>query len=449
VNIFLKDLRSILQLGIPLVIAQLCTMAMAMTDAIIVGHGVGTEALAAMAFGLNFMNVPCIALFGLSTATSVFVASEFAAGKTGELPMILRHGIFLSFIASTVIVCLMCLIFNHLAWLNYLGQPPELIPIARPYMYFFAAAYVFTLCGANCRAFCESQNRPWLPLYVILGSIVANAVLDYVLVYGVFGLPKMGLAGAGFATLICSAGQFFVLLYIILHQDLNLKLSDLMRFEISRNYVRRQLEIGIPTTVQIGLEIASMSIVALFAGSISATTLAAHHVTCQFVAFLFMIPMGMSFAVSIRVSQSSGMNDRKLLRRICRAGIIFAVCWMAISSTILLVFHNRIPMIFTTDAEVIALSSGFLFIAGIFQVFDGIQCTAIGALRGLKDVKAPMIMILVFYWVIEIPISWTLCFKFGMGGTGIWLAILFSLIIAATFLSLRLNRMIETKTLTD
>ena len=448
-NTFLKDIRATMVLGVPLIIAQLCTMAMAMTDAIMVGRGVGTEALAAMAFGLNFMNVPCIALFGISSATSVYIARAFGSGKFDELPAVLRHGIFLSFCSSVAVVGAMCWLFDHLQLLGYLGQPPELIPIARPYMHLYAVAFVFMLCGGNCRAYCESQNRPWLPLYVIMGSIALNAFLCYGLVYGVCGLPRMGLEGAGLATLICSVGQFFALVYIILHNNLHLSLSHLLHPHITRFYVARHLRLGIPTALQICVEVASMSIMALFAGRLGAETLAAHHVTMQVVMFLFMVPQGMSFAVSIRVSQASGANDRARVKSVCTSAMTFAIGWMLATALLMLSLHGQIPKLFTHDTKVIELSGGFLIIAGLFQVFDGMQCTAMGALRGLKDVNRPTIAVMLFYWVMEIPLAWFLCFTCHMGGTGIWLSMLFGLILSATFLTMRLKRVSETKALMD
>ena len=437
-------------LGIPLVLAQLSTMAMAMTDAIIVGHGVGTEALAAMAFGLNFINIPCIALFGFSSATSIYVAHSFGSNKLDELPIVLRHGVFISLVSSVIVVSLMLLLFCNLGLVGYLGQPPELIPIARPYMFFYGAAFVFTLITGNCRAYCESQNRPWLPLYVILGAILVNAVLDYAFVYGALGLPKLGLAGAGFATLLCSAGQLVVLLYIIIrNKSLHLTLREFFRPSISGFYVKRHLKLGIPTALQIGVEIASMSVLAMFAGKLGAITLAAHHVTMQVAGFAFMIPLGFSFAVSILVSQAAGSGDRDQVRSITNSAMTFAIVWMSMSALVTIVFHNQIPKIFTQDAEVIKLAGGFLVVAGLFQVFDGIQCTAMGALRGLKDVTKPMILVTLIYWVFEMPLAIVLCFTLHLGGLGIWISMAIGLMLSATFLSLRLKRIVETKALRD
>jgi len=448
-NTFFKDIRSMASLGVPLVIAQLCLMAMALTDAIMVGRGVGTEALAAMALGLSFVNVPFIALYGFSSAPRILTARAFGSGKTAELPVILRHGIFLSAASAVVVGAGTLWFFNHLEWVNYLGQPPELIPIARPYLYFYTAAFLFMLCGGNLRAYCESQNRAWLPLYVILGSIVANAVLDYAFIYGVFGLPKMGLPGAGMATLLCSFGQFVVLLTVVLKSNLHLTFRELVRPAILRDFTARHLRLGIPTALQIGVEIGAMSIVAMFAGMVSASTLAAHHVTMQVASFSFMVPMGMSFAVSIRVSQAAGANDRARVISIARSGLTFAACWMGGMTILLVGLHSVIPWAFTRDPEVAAMAASFLVVAGLFQVFDGVQCTSIGALRGLKDVNAPTLIVTLIYWVFEIPVSWLLCFKAGLGGLGVWIALFLGLILSATFLTSRLRRVAASKVLTD
>lgn len=437
-------------LGIPLVLAQLCMMAMSLTDAIIVGRGVGTESLAALSFGLNFMNIPFIALYGLSSATSVYIAHAFGSGKTDELPSILRHGIIICIIMAVAVAGFMLCFFEHLDMVGYLGQPKELMPIARPYVYLYSAAFVFQICAGNCRAYCESQNRPWLPFYVILGTIFLNAILDYGLVYGVFGLPRMGLVGAGLATMLCAMVQFFGLIVVILRNGtLHLTLRQLMRPTLDRFFVKKHLKIGVPTAFQIGVEIGAMSVMAMFAGKLSTTTLAAHHVTMQIVGFLFMIPMGMSFAVSIRVSQAAGAQDRASVLRVCRSGMTFALLWMSVSAITLLSLHDYIPMIFTHDAAVIKIASGFLIIAGFFQIFDGMQCTAIGALRGLRDVNKPMVMVIAIYWLVEMPLGWVLCFKTPIGANGIWLGMLVGLGLAAAFLTTRLGRTSKTATLGD
>jgi MATE family multidrug resistance protein len=437
-------------LGIPLVLAQVCNMAMSITDAIIVGRGVGTEALAALSFGLNFMNIPFIALYGLSSATSVYVAHAYGSGKTAELPSILRHGIIICFILSVAVAGGMLFFFEHLDRVGYLGQPKELMPIVRPYLYYYAAAFIFQLCGGNCRAYCESQNRPWLPFYVVFGTIFLNAVLDYGFVYGVWGFPKLGLAGAGLATMLCAAAQFFGLVTLILwNGKLNLTLRQLLKPTLDRVFLVKHLKFGIPTALQIGVEIASMSVMAMFAGKLGTSTLAAHHVTMQIIGLIFMIPMGMSFAVSIRVSQACGAKDRPGVFRVCRGSFAFAVGWMTLSMIALLTLHNYIPMLFTHDQEVVKTAGVFLAIAGLFQIFDGIQCTAVGALRGLKDVTKPMLMVLGVYWVLEMPLAWMLCFWTPLAGRGIWIAFLVALPVLALVLTWRLKRVSRTAVLGD
>lgn len=440
-----SEIRATAKLGTPLVLAQLTTMAMAVTDAVIVGRGVGTEALAAMAFALNFMNMPCIGLYGFSSATSVLVAHGFGAGQFKALAGILRNGLFLSLSVALAVVSLMILLFWNLDLVNYLGQPKELIPIGKPYILFYGAAFIFQLCAGNCRAFCESQNRPWLAMYVVLFSIVLNALLDYTFVFGLFGLPKMGLVGAGLATLICSIAQFVILLFVIIRNGrLNLSFADLRHFTLDRPRMRKHLSLGIPTCVQIGLEISSMSILALLVGRFGAETLAAHHVTIQIICLAFMVPLGMSFAVSIRVSQAAGAGDRALVHSICGSSMLFAVAWSAVSSALFLIFRKDIPRLFTEDQVVIGIVSTFLIVGAVFQLVDSVQCTAMGALRGLRDVKAPMLIAMLCHWVLSLPLAWFLCFTLGLGGIGVWIAMATALSLISLLLYMRLSRVSKT-----
>jgi len=438
---FSKEIRETLKLGTPLVIAQLTTMAMAMTDTVMVGRGVGTEALAAMAFALSFMNMPCIGLYGLSMATSIDIARAFGGKRQRDMPKILQHGLFLSFVISTLVVLVMCVAFWNLYRVNYLGQPPQLIPLAKPYVLYFAAAFVFQLLAGNCRAFCESQSRPWLPMCVVMGTILFNALLDWMLIYGVLGLPKMGLRGAGLATLISAITQFFILIVVIIRNGkLNLTLPELLKFKLERAFVFRHLSVGLPAVVQIGLEISSMSIVALIVGRFGATTLAAHHVTMQIAGLVFMVPLGMSFAVSIRVGQAAGAGDSAKVRRVSDGALLFAVAWALISSILLFLLRHKIPEAFTKDSAVSVLVSSFIVVAALFQLFDSVQCTAMGALRGLRDVKLPTLIVVLNHWVISLPLAWILCVTLGLGGIGAWIAMAVALILSATFLTLRLLR---------
>lgn len=449
-NSLLKDIRATMALGVPLVLASLCMMAMSLTDAIIVGRGAGTEALAALSFALNFMNIPFIALYGLSSATSVYVARYFGSGKTEDLPTLLHHGIIICFLATLVVAVFMLLFFENLDLVAYLGQPKELMPIAQKYIYFYAAAFLFQLSAGNCRAYCESQNKPWLPFYVVLGTIFLNVILDYGLVNGVWGFPKLGIAGAGLATLICAVAQFLGLVVVIIKNGkLNLTLRQFLHPKLDREFVKRHLQLGVPTAFQIGIEIGALSVMALFAGRLGTTTLAAHHITMQIIGFMFMVPMGMSFAVSIRVSQTSGAQDRPAMLRVCRGGMMFAALWMSVSSIILLSLHNYIPMMFSHDVEVIKIASGFVLIAGLFQIFDGLQCTATGALRGMKDVTVPLVIIACLYWFVEMPLAWVLCFMTPLKGIGIWLAFLIALPFLALLLGMRLHKISRTVVLGD
>ncbi len=437
----ISELRSIARLGLPLVLAQLTTMAMAVTDAIIVGRGAGTESLAAMAFALNFMNMPLVGLYGFAAATSILVARAYGAGQRDEMPQILRHGLFISFISGVTVVFLMVAAFWNLHRVNYLGQPPELIPIAKPYVLCYGAAFVFMLCAGNCRAFCESQNRPWLVMFGVLASIVLNAILDYLLVFGPFGLPRLGLVGAGLATLFSAMTQLLILLVLAVRaKDINLCLDDLRHFRLERSFMGRHIRLGVPTSLQIGMEISSMSILAVLVGRLGAATLAAHHVTIQIIVLAFMVPLGMSFAVSIRVGQAAGANDRPRVLRICKGAMLFAAGWASLASLGMLVLRHQLPLLFTNDPLVVPLVASFLVVGGLFQLFDSVQCTAMGALRGLRDVTLPTVVVMLNHWVLSLPLAWLLCFELGLGGLGVWMAMAVALILTAGLLCIRLHR---------
>jgi MATE family multidrug resistance protein len=437
---YIKEIRATMVLGVPLILAQLSNMAMALTDAIVVGRGVGTDALAAMSFALSYMNMPCVALYGFSSATSVLVATSFGAGRKNELTDILRHGALLSFYAALLVTGLMLVGFRFLGHVNYLGQPPHLMPVAWTYLPWYAGAFVCQLTAGNFRAFCESQNKPWLPLYVVLGSIGMNAFLDVVLVYGCFGLPKLGLTGAGFATFLCALLQLVILYYLVNRNGgLHFSRAQFWRLRLAGSFLKNHLRIGLPTMIQIGLEVSALCAVGLMAGLMGATVMAANHIAMQVAFFAFMVPLGMSFAVSIRCAQAAGANDRAQVRSVARSSLAFAACWMACTCILTVLLRNELPHVFTKDEAVIPLVSSFLVVAGLFQIFDGIQATAMGALRGMKDVNLPTFLTLGCSWFVCVPLAWFLSLYLGWGGIGIWIAFATALALSATFLTLRLS----------
>jgi len=440
-NGFYKDIRATLALGVPMVFAQICLMAMTLTDTIMVGRGAGTEALAAMALALGCLNVPAVALSGFAGITSVLVAGAYGSGKTSEMPSILRHAMAASVVVTAIIMGGACLLFDHLEWFGLLGQPQHVVNAARPFAHLYSLAVICYTAASNFRAYCEAQNRPWISLGVVFATIFVNGFLDWIFVFGRLGVPAMGLVGAGLATLTSSFLELLALGAIVLKiRSLNLPARQLFRFDFARAQIVRFMKLGAATSAQIGIEMVSYAVLALIAGRFGAATLAAYHVTFQVASLAFMVPLGLSFAVAIRVSQASCAGDRVAVRRICASSLAFALAWMSVSMIAILTLHNFIPRLFTHDPAVVALASTFLIVAGIFQLFDGVQCTSIGALRGLRDVYRPTLLVIAIYWLCEIPLAFALALWTRLGGLGVWLAMMTALMLSAACLSARLMR---------
>lgn len=434
----IKEIRRTLSLATPMIMGQLATMAMAMVDAAMVGRGVGTESLAALTFALNYTHIPYICLFGMVTATSVLVAEAYGAGARERIAETLRHGIFLCILLSVVVGLVVVGLYTQLEHFNYLMQPPELIPLAQPYMILYSCAFMVALIFACFRSFCEAQDRPWIPLAVLGSAIGLNAFLNWIFIFGRLGFPKMGLTGAGLGTLLANCTALLVIVILLFrNRRLGLDRASFLRLDIKRSLLKKILGLGLPSALQIAVEVGAFAAAAMMMGALGAAPLAAHHVTLQVAAFSFMVPLGMSFAVSIRVGQAAGSGDFVRVRRIGTGAMVLIAIWMLLAAVVIMAARHQLPLAFSDDPVVIALASQFLVFAALFQVFDGLQAIALGSLRGLQDVKVPAGGILLTYWCFALPLAYVLGFYFKYEGQGIWCALLIGLGVASTWLLLR------------
>ncbi len=431
-----------------MIIGQLSAMSMGLVDAAMVGRGMGTQHLASLTFSLTYLHIPMVALFGLITATSVLVAQAFGAGRKDELADVLRHGLVICAVLGGGVILLMNIGVRQLHHVNYLGQPPELVPLAQPYILFYSMSFVLHLLFACFRTFCEAQNRPWLPLFVMIAGIGLNVLLNWLFIFGNLGFPKWGLMGAGFASMVASFFLLVALASTMLRiSAYNLSAQRLFQITFQKENFRKLLSLGLPSSAQIALEVGAFTMAAFMMGWIGAAHLAAHHVTIQIAAFSFMAPLGMSFAVGIRVGQAAGASDPAAVRRIGISAVIFIICWMTAAGVIIISFREALPLIFSKDPQVLELAASFLFIAALFQIFDGVQVIALGALRGVSDVKAPVIIVLVSYWMFALPVAFFLAFILELGGQGVWWGLLLGLALVAPVLLIRFLKVSRLKSL--
>lgn len=457
----LQELRNTLRLAIPMIIGQLAIHSLHIIDTAMIGR-VGVTEVAAAAFASSLFGMPLLFGFGLATALTILVAQAYGAEDLSGARGILRHGIILGFVYGVLAFGLFCLTQN--LWIHWLGQPRAVVEAAGPYFTVLMGSLPVVVVFQSLKNYCEAQDRPWLPLVFLILAVFLNIFLNWLLIFGNWGFPALGLVGAGWATLIArilvSIGFWF---YLVTQTPL-LRGQTLFRLNaLDWRVVREYLAVGIPIGLQISFEVFIFNFAAIMMGWIGTVTLAAHHIALNLAALSFMLPLGLSFAVGIRVSQAAGGKRWDQLRLSGVSNFALAGLFMAFMAILFLVFRNFLPTLFLgADVEnsdaVVLLAAKFLIVASIFQIGDGIQVVAIGALRGLKDVRVPTALVFFAFWIICIPlgiflafqvdsesqflgISWTFLggrtWGMGWGGIGIWIGMAVGLCLNAVILTLR------------
>ncbi len=431
----LRELRPTLRLAAPITAGQVGQMLMGVTDTVMVGH-VGTLALAACAFGNNVLMVVAIAGFGVLTAVSVRVSHAHGAGVAHAVARAYYGGVGLSVIGGVL-----CALGMHLVYplFHHLGQAPGVVEGAEAYTLIVAWSLIPAWLTATARSYLESQSRPWPAFWIMFGGVLLNVVLNWVLIFGHWGAPALGLAGAGWATLISRVVTFAALTLFVLSGSS----APAERWKPDMEWWREQaslLRLGIPTGLQLLSEVGAFSVAALLIGRLGAVPLAAHQIAITCASTTFMFPLGVAMASTVRIGQALGGGRKDLLRPIGAGAWSLGLVAMAVFTVILVTAGPAIARAFVSDPAVISIAAQLLIIAGIFQLVDGVQVIGSGLLRGLRDTKAPMWITVVAYWLIALPLGGWFAFGRGEGAAGMWVGLAWGLLFAAGLLVARFVR---------
>jgi MATE family multidrug resistance protein len=436
---WIAEARGTLRLAVPMITGQLAHMAMQFCDALMVGYYLGVVPLAASALAISIQSPAFVASIGLMSAVGVRSAQALGAGQRDTAGEVLRHGMIMGLATGVVLAIALWLaepFFHHMR------QDPEVVRQAMPFLRFFAWSIVPTLLWQALKQYCEAHNLARPPMWTALAGVSLNLGLNYALIFGHFGAPALGLPGSGLATLLARCALFLMLAGWAWH-------SPALRDEIRAiHWLRRPrwlhfralLGIGIPGSIQLLMEVAAFAGAALMMGYLSARALAAHQIAITYAATTFMVPLGLSFATSLRLGQAFGAGERERLRRIGFGGLTMAAGVMCAGAILFSVFGRWLAGWFTTDPEVIAIAAALLAVAGVFQIVDGIQVVGMSALRGLSDVRVPTLIAFCAYWVVALPLCYWLGFYTSLGAVGIWWGLAAGLACAATLLVWRLAK---------
>lgn len=433
----IRELRPTLALAFPIIIGQVSQMLIGLTDNAFIGR-VGTVALAAAAFTQGVFGIFFVGGIGLLVGAGVFAARDHGAGDEAGCAAWLRHGRVLALVVGSGGFGLMGLLATQL---HRFGQPPEVVAVVRPFFLLIAASVVPALVFQVQRQFAESVGRPWMPMAIILADVVLNAFLNWVLVFGKLGLPALGLVGSGIATLLARLVAVAVLaLWLHGSRDFAaVRAAPWRGWEWTRFLAL--LRLGGPAGGMLLFEAGAFAAAAFMMGWLGTVPLAAHQVALGCAALTFMVPLGLSMAVSLRISQARGAGRTASLRPIGFGALAAGLMVMVGFALIYSLAGRSIAAVFTPATAVSALAARLLIVAAIFQLFDGGQVIAAGALRGLTDVKIPTCISFIAYWIVALPLGYVLAFKTPLGPVGVWIGLASGLAFAAVFLGLRFHRL--------
>ncbi len=429
-----SEWRALTAVAVPVVIVEVGLMFMGVVDTLIVGR-VSAEALAAVALGnLYFFNCIVIAV-GTLMALDPLVSQAVGAGDRVAVTRALQRGIVLSVALGLVTMAGM---IPAGPLLRAFRQPAEVIPDATTYIHVSAAGMIPFLGFIVLRQSLQALGRLAPIVVTIVIANLLNAALNWVLVFGNLGAPRLGVAGSAIATAI---GRFvlFGMLLALTWRDLRPHLHALERASLSWAPLRRMLALGLPIGLQQFLEFSVFGTVGLLMGTFGAAQVAAHQIALNMAALTFMVPLGVAAAAAVRVGHAVGAADAPRSRRAARISYVVAAGFMSTTAVLFLALPRPLSALYTSDAAVIAIAASLLPIAGLFQVVDGLQAVGAGVLRGLGDTRIPLIAMLSGHWLIGLPVSLVLAFRTGMGPQGLWWGFVAGLTSVAIFLLIRVR----------
>jgi len=436
---FLSECRATMKLALPLISGQLSQMLMGVVDTVMIGK-VGVVPLAASTFANNLQAVPFVVAMGLLGSVSVRVSQAKGAGAPAEAGAAVRHG---SWLALFWWLLMMALLSALLPFLDRMGQPAEVVANAPSYLILCSGSLLPALLALTWKSHADAMNHPWIPFWIGLGAIGLNVVFNWVLIYGNAGFPALGLEGAGWATLAARVIGA-VVLFVWINQTRHLK-GWLPQRWLERcrwaGFVSL-LKVGVPASIQLLAEVTAFVAASLMIGTLGVIPLAAHQVALTCAATSFMVPLGVAMATTVRVGEIVGAQERHRLRRVLLGSWLFGLLFMSVSMTVFLVFGRPLAAMFVEDPAVIKLAATLLIVAGLFQLFDGIQVISAAALRGMDDVKVPAALAAFSYWGIALPFGWYVGLHLGYGAVGIWATMSVGLALAAALLGGRAWRLL-------
>lgn len=442
---YTREFRYNLMLAYPVILGMLGHTFVAFVDNIMVGQ-LGTAELAAVSLGNSFIFIAMALGIGFSTAITPLVAESDTEKNAGKGKSALKHGLLLCTIlgSSLFVIILLCR-----PLLSHMDQPEEVVELALPYLNLVAFSLIPLVMFQAFKQFSDGLSHTRYPMYATLLANIVNVVINYILIFGMWGFPALGIIGAAIGTLI-SRVAMLIFLWWLLQKNKKIKryVTGFNFRRIEKKMIRKLMDLGLPSSLQMLFEVGIFTSAILLSGVLGKNPQAANQIALNLASMTFMVAMGLSVAAMVRVGNQRGLRNFRELKRIAISvflltfflEIVFAIAFFAFRDWLPTLYLDEADLVNRADNfEVIATASKLLLIVALFQISDGVQVVVLGALRGLQDVKIPTFITFVAYWVVGFPISFYLGLRTEYGSSGIWIGLLAGLTVAAILLYIRFH----------
>lgn len=450
---YTKEFSYNLKLSIPVILGLVGHTLVGMIDNIMVGN-LDPINLAAVSLGNSYVFIAMSIGIGFSAAITPIVAEAHSEGNQNKLKKSFINGFILCLILGTVLYALVLVLKNTLI---YLDQPVEVVKLALPYIDIVAISLIPLLLFQALKQYTDGLSRTIYPMYATVVANIINVIINCILIFGMFGFPKLGIIGAAIGTLISRIIMFVFLFYMLMDKKIIYNyMSDLKSFIYDKFMIEEILSLGFPTSLQMFFEVGLFTSAIWLSGLLGEIPQSANQIVLNISSMTFMVASGLSVSAAIRAGNQKGLKNYQELKRISLSILLLGVYFASFFALGIYILRDYLPYIYIDinnqenlieNIELVKIASKLFIIVAIFQLFDSAQVIILGTLRGMQDVKIPTIIVFIAYWIVGFPISFILGDESSMAETGIWIGLLCGLLFSSVFLYWRFlyltNKMIN------
>jgi multidrug resistance protein, MATE family len=431
------------KLSTPIILGELTQMALGVIDNIMVGS-ISYKHLAAAALVIGVMNIPFVLGIGMTISISQTVSMAHGRKDGLKVSHYLYNGFWLCTIAAIIIALLLNFSKNILF---HLGQDHDVAVLAVPFLQIMGWSTIPMIMFISLKQFTDGLERTRTAMLLSFTALPVNIFINWLLIYGNWGFPRLELTGAGLGTL--TTRVIIVIIFIIVLQKHSMFSKYIAvrknQWKLQWATIKELLHIGIPSSMQVALESGAFAVSGIIIGTLGAVQLASHQIAISCASLAFMISWGLAQGGSIRISNAWGRNNWVDISVIGRSTLLSGLLYGIFAAICFICLRNILPRAFNNNGAVLALSSVLILYAAVFQISDATQAIGAGLLRGIKDVKVPTVYIAIAYWVAGIPLGCLMAFTFRMGAAGMWVGFVGGLTFSSVFLNRRFFKMLRRK----